>query len=81
MEDPKIEVKIKHSESKDAWNIIGAVPGGKYKIARVPYYQTKDKDSEPFNTRQKAEALKHAEFIRFCLNNSAQILAIRGLSR
>ena len=78
MENPKIDVKIKHSESKNAWNIIGTMPGSKYKIAKVPYYQTENKDSEAFNTMQKAEALKHAEWIRFCFNNSDRILAARG---
>tara|TARA_R110000764_G_scaffold151613_1_gene239095 strand:+ start:524 stop:760 length:237 start_codon:yes stop_codon:yes gene_type:complete len=76
MENPKITVNIKHSESKNAWNIIGTKAGAKYKIARVPYL--KIDDSEILNTRSKAEALKHAEWIRFCFNNSDNILNARG---
>lgn len=37
MENLNIKTLIKHSESKNAWNIIGTKLGGKYKIARVPY--------------------------------------------
>ena len=69
MENPNIKVKIKHSESKTAWNIIGLKAGAKYKIARVPYYKSEGEDMEIYNTRQKVEALKHAEFIAFCFNN------------
>jgi len=29
--------QVKHSESKPAFNVIGSVLGGKYKIARCPY--------------------------------------------
>ena len=76
MENPKITVEIKHSESKTAWNIIGTIPGTKYKIARVPYL--KIDDSEILNTRNRAEALKHAEWIMFCFNNSDNILNARG---
>lgn len=76
MKDPKITTKVKHSESKNAWNVIGARAGGKYKIARVPYLVIDD--SEITNTREKAEALEHAMFISFCFNNSDRILAARG---
>lgn len=74
MENPNIKVKIKHSESKKAWNIIGTMPGEKYKIARIPYHEENGEGWEMYNTRQKAEALKHAEFIVFCFNNSNEIL-------
>lgn len=76
MENPKIKTKVKHSESKNAWNIVGTKLGGKYKIARVPYLVVDD--SEILTTRNKAEALKHAEWISFCFNNSDRILASRG---
>jgi hypothetical protein len=66
--------KIKHSESKNAWNVIGDIAGSKYKIARIPYYQSKEKGMEVYNTRQKSEALEDAEFISFCLNNRQPIL-------
>lgn len=69
-----MSTKIKHSESKNAWNVIGDIAGGKYKIARIPYYQSKEKDMDMYNTRQKAEALDDAEFISFCLNNRQKIL-------
>jgi hypothetical protein len=72
MEDPKIEVEVKHSESKPAWNIIGTQPGKKYKIARVPYLVI---DGSEMSTEfHKSEALRHAKFISYCFNNSAEIL-------
>ncbi|MBS3993140.1 MAG: hypothetical protein KGZ87_05445 [Bacteroidetes bacterium] len=73
MENPNIKVQIKHSESKTAWNIIGTKLGGKYKIARVPYIEIAN--SKSCTEIQKAEALKHAEFISFCFNHSDIILA------
>lgn len=66
-----IKTKIVHSQSKTAWNIVGETLGGKYKIARIPY-QIAD-NMEILNTRNKAEALKHAEFISWCLNNAERI--------
>lgn len=39
---------IKHSESNDAWNVIGTKLGAKYKIARFPYI--KYEDSTPFES-------------------------------
>lgn len=71
-----MEVKIKHSESKTAWNIIGTIPGGKYKIARIPYHQDDKKGMEMYNTKQKVEALEHAEFIMFCFNNENKIRSL-----
>jgi hypothetical protein len=76
MNNPKIKTQVKHSESKNAWNIIGTRAGGKYKIARVPYLVIDD--SEITNTREKAEALEHAMFISFCFNNSLKILEARS---
>jgi hypothetical protein len=67
MKNPNIEVEIKHSESKTAWNIIGTIPGTKYKIARVPYLNISN--NETLNTKSKSEALKHAEWIAFCFNS------------
>ena len=65
MENPLTQkVEIKHSESKDAWNVIGTNVGSRYKIARIPYLVLKDVDYKDMtNTREKAEALKIAEFI------------------
>lgn len=61
-----MKTTIKHSRSKSAWNIIGVELGGKYKIAIVPYIQTED---ERILTRERLEALEHAEFISKCLND------------
>lgn len=71
MEHPNIKTKVKHSESKSAWNVVGAQTGCKYKIARVPY--DKIEGDEITTTRNKAEALEHAMFIRFCFNNTSLI--------
>lgn len=71
MNDPKIKTKVVHSQSKDAWNIVGTQLGKKYKIARVPYILT---DRLETNDRDKNEALEHAEFISACFNNSELII-------
>jgi ribosome-binding factor A len=64
--------KVKHSESKNAWNVIGVKLGGKYKIARVPY--TEIKDDQLSTMREIEKARKDAEFISFCFNNKQKIL-------
>ena len=61
----KIETTVKHSQTKDAWNVIGARLGGKYKVARVPYVVTGNESVDEYN---KNEALEHATFISDCLN-------------
>jgi len=73
MENPlKQKVEIKHSKSKNAWNIIGTSAGSRYKIARIPYNQLPDKDNdeykEQYDTQEKAEALKIAQYIVTVLN-------------
>jgi hypothetical protein len=73
MKDPNIKTKVVHSKSKQAWNVIGTALGGKYKIAMVPYVVT---DNEIIDTKEKAEALHHAEFISKCFNKSAEIISI-----
>jgi hypothetical protein len=70
MENPNIEVKVVHSQSKSAWNIIGTKLGGKYKIARIPYQFAGD---EELNTRYRLEAFNHAEFIAYCFNNADHV--------
>lgn len=65
-----IRVEVKHSQTKDAWNIVGTELGGKYKIARVPYQVVEGSDI--LTTRNKAEALDHACFIRDAFNRDAQ---------
>jgi len=69
----KIKTKVVHSQTKTAWNIVGEQLGTKYKIARVPYYQSEGNDYEIMNTRNKTEALEHAEFISYCFNNADKI--------
>ena len=70
LEDPKVETKVVHSESKSAWNLVMTGLGGKYKICRVPYVTV---DNDEFTERNRKEALKHAQFISYCFNNSASI--------
>lgn len=71
MDDPKIKTKVVHSQSKDAWNVIGTQLGAKYKISRVPYTLTSD---DAVNEREKNEAFNHAEFISACFNNSGLLM-------
>lgn len=71
MEDPKIKTKVVHSQSKTAWNIVGETLGRKYKIARIPYTMTNNDEINSINFK---EALAHANFIRYCFNNSDKIL-------
>jgi hypothetical protein len=70
MKDPKIKTKVVHSQSKSAWNVIGDTLGSKYKIARIPYFWTRDED---ICERNRVEAFEHAEFISYCFNNSEKI--------
>ncbi len=73
MENPKIKTKVVHSITKNAWNVVGTIPGLKYKIARVPYVFSEDEDT---SKRFRLEAFKHATFISECFNNSDAICAI-----
>lgn len=72
MENPDTKVEVKHSESKNAWNILGAGLGKKRKIARIPYLVIEG--SEMFTEIERSEALRHAKFISYCFNNSTEIL-------
>lgn len=74
MENPKIKTTVEHSQTKTAWNVIGQNLGGKYKIARIPYLLISD--SEMLSTKNKYEALMHAQYISLCFNNSDRILAL-----
>jgi hypothetical protein len=60
-----IETKVIHSQSKSAWNVVGTVWGGKYKICRVPYVTC---GNEITDTKEKSEALAHAMFISHSFN-------------
>jgi len=71
MKDPEIETRVQHSQKNSAWNIVGSTFGGKYKIARVPYIVL---DSVELTSRNRLEALQHAEFISYCFNHSTLIL-------
>jgi len=73
MENPNIKTKVVHSESKQAWNVIGTSLGNKYKIARIPYLTI---GNEIIDTIEKSEALKHAKFISACFNKSDEIIKI-----
>lgn len=75
MKNPKIKTKVVHSQSKPAWNVIGTQLSCKYKIARIPYIVT---ENEVIATREKSEALNHAEFISFCFNNSDAICELQA---
>ncbi|WP_416440476.1 hypothetical protein ACH3O9_11340 [Leeuwenhoekiella sp. A16] len=72
IEDPNIKVKIKHSVSNKAWNIVGTGLGCKYKVARIPYYEIEGHSVQ--SEIEKSEALRHAKFIEYCFNNSKMIL-------
>ena len=54
--------EVKHSQSKDAWNIVGTIPGHLYKIARLPYQQDKRMPVN-WNEAQKAEQLANANLM------------------
>ena len=75
MINPGIRTKVIHSKTKNAWNIVGKNINKKYKIARIPYLVCED---EKMNTRSKSEALKHANFINYCFNNSVEICKDRS---
>jgi hypothetical protein len=64
-----IATKVVHSQTKPAWNIVGTKLGGKYKIARVPYETSIDKEIE---TRLRKEAYTHAMFISNAFNAQAK---------
>lgn len=53
--------RVKHSESKIAYNVIGSIYGGKYKIARCPYIIRPN--WEEINEMEKREALANAQLI------------------
>jgi len=76
MKNPKIKVKVVHSQSQSAWNIVGEKLGGKYKIARVPYVVYRN---EEWSEKNKTEAFQHAEFIAYCFNHSKAIIDFKEL--
>lgn len=75
MENPNIKTQIKHSQSKNAWNVISTELGKKYKIARLPYLVI---EGDEITTEiQRSEALRQAKYISFCFNNSDSIMAMK----
>ena len=72
MENLKIKTKVVHSQSKDSWNVVGDDLGEKYKIARIPYSTIEN--SEILTTKNKHEALLHAQFISQCFNKFERIV-------
>lgn len=58
-------VKVEHSHSKPAWNVVGTVLGGTYKWARCPYVITGDDKTDAY---EKCNALRIAEFIAKHIN-------------
>ena len=73
MKDPNIKVKVVHSQSKPAWNIVGTTLGCKYKIAQVPYLPSDDIRLHEMNM---VEAHEHASFISDCFNKSKEIIKL-----
>jgi hypothetical protein len=67
MELPKIHTRVVHSESKNAWNVIGTKIGGRYKIARVPYDKIGTMGTD-YNEKDKMVAYEYAVFISTCFN-------------
>lgn len=61
-----MKTEVKHSDSKSAWNIVSVESGGKYKIARVPYFIF-DND-KALTEKNINEAFEHALFISKCFN-------------
>lgn len=53
--------EIKHSETKDAFNICGTLVGDKYKIARISYLVTKS--SMKLTEKDKTQAKYDAQLI------------------
>jgi hypothetical protein len=67
-----LKTKVVHSKKALAWNVVNASLGGKYKIAIIPYCTSNEPE---VLEKEKAEALEHAEFISYCLNNMNEILS------
>ena len=61
-----MNVKVIHSESKPAWNIVNTILGGKYKLVNVPYVRT-GVDPEVASAN-KEEARKLANYLANCIN-------------
>lgn len=60
------KVKVVHSQSKPAFNIVSVKFGAKYKIARIPYVIC---GYNEIDTREKKQAENHANLIAKHFNN------------
>lgn len=74
----QLDTTVKHSESKNAWNVIGGW-GQKYKVARVPYEW--DEECIVESELLKQQAKEYAEFISWCFNNINIINQFTGQTR
>lgn len=64
MKEFKERWKVQESlTGKDNFNIVGEIPGYKYKIARVPFMVEQDGITKEGAARLKEEALHHATII------------------
>ena len=55
-----MKIKVVHSQSKSAWNVVCTELGHRYKIARVPYVKCKDDNA---TSSEMYDALDIANFI------------------
>lgn len=58
----KGEWRVRHSESKKAWNVVGTALGRKYKIARCPYVFD-EALSDSVNSKENEETKSNAQLI------------------
>jgi len=63
---PQIKVRIVHSKTGPAWNIVALSISDKQEVAIVPYNTIEGSDI--YNTEKKSEGLQHAQFIARCFN-------------
>jgi len=75
MKDPNIKTKVVHSKSNLAWNVVGENLANKFKIARIPYILSGNKE---YDLKAIDEAHTHAIFISTCFNNSFTICRAIG---
>lgn len=71
MPNENIITKVEHSTSRHEWKVVNTKLGAHYKLAKVPYVFTLDKELNEYN---KEEARQRAEFISLCFNNRASIM-------
>lgn len=67
--------RVKRSESKPAFNVVGTKVGCKYKIARCPYISDDDKQEAEANAKLIAAAPELLEALQ-CLFNACEVLQV-----